>query len=128
VAEMEFSGLDEMILKLQQLGTKAARVENSALRAGAEELKETMSRNAPGPSEKPRQVHLKDHIQMSRVKQKEGSKAIEVGPGKESFYAQFLEFGTSKMSPKSFVQPSITESKDRVLKAMAEKLREGIGM
>ncbi|WP_232330826.1 HK97-gp10 family putative phage morphogenesis protein [Thermoactinomyces sp. CICC 10521] len=125
---MEFSGLDEMILKLQQLGTKAARVENSALRAGAEELQETMSRNAPGPSEKQRQVHLKDNIKMSRVKQKDYGKAIEVGPGKESFYAQFLEFGTSKMSPKSFIQPSVNEAAPRVTKAMAEKLREGIGL
>ncbi|MBA4543853.1 HK97 gp10 family phage protein [Thermoactinomyces daqus] len=127
MAEMEFTGMDEMIIKLQQLGARAARVENAALRAGAEELQKTMSRNAPGPSDKKRK-HLKENIQMSRVKQKDGVKAIEVGPGKESFYAQFLEFGTSKMSPHPFVGPSIDESAPRVTEAMAEKLRKGIGL
>lgn len=124
---MNFPGLDEMIVKLQQLGAKGARVENSALRAGAEELQETMSRNAPGPSDKHR-VHLKENIKMSRVKQKDGVKAIEVGPGKDSFYAQFLEFGTSRMSPRAFVEPSIVEAAPRVTKAMADPLRKGIGL
>lgn len=125
---MNWSGLDEMMLKLQQLGNRAARVENNALRAGAEELQKIMSQNAPGPSEKKRRIHLKDNIRMSRVKQKDGVKVIEVGPGRESFYAQFLEFGTSKMSPRPFVQPSVVESRQQVLKAMAEKLRQGIGL
>jgi HK97 gp10 family phage protein len=128
VADMKISGFDEMTRRLHQLGNRASRVENNALRAGAEELQETMSRNAPGPSDKQRRVHLKDNIQMGRVKQKEGAKVIEVGPGRESFYAQFLEFGTSKMSPKPFVEPSVVESRNRVLRAMAEKLRQGIGL
>ncbi|MBN2909156.1 HK97 gp10 family phage protein [Polycladomyces sp. WAk] len=127
MTDIDWSGVEEMLLNIQRLGQKVSRRENQALRAGAKELQETMARNAPGPSYKKR-VHLKDNIQMSNVKRKEYGKAIEVGPGKTSFYARFLEFGTSKMSPHPFVGPSIVESRERVLKAMADELRRGMGL
>jgi HK97 gp10 family phage protein len=128
MAEIDWSGVEEMLLNIQRLGQKVSRRENQALRAGAKELQETMARNAPGPSDKKRAVHLKDNIQMSRVKESEEGKVIEVGPGKTSFYARFLEFGTSKMPPHPFVGPSIVESRERVLKAMADELRRGMGL
>lgn len=123
---MKFEGIDEMLSKVRSLGDQGIRVENRALRAGAEELRETMARNAPGPSDKNKDVHLPENIKMSGIKNKDAGKAIEVGPGRESFYAIFLEFGTTKMSPKSFVEPSINESGNRVLLVMADELRNGL--
>ncbi|MBD1373716.1 HK97 gp10 family phage protein [Hazenella sp. IB182357] len=125
---MTWEGLDDMTSALQKLGARAARVENKALKSGAKELQETMARNAPGPSKKDKAVHLPDNIQVGRIQQKEYGKAAPVGPGKDAFYVQFLEFGTSKMSPKPFIESSVTDSQGRVIRAMADELRDGIGL
>ncbi|WP_416729201.1 HK97-gp10 family putative phage morphogenesis protein [Fictibacillus sp. JL2B1089] len=128
MADIELSGFEEMTRKLDELGRKAGRVENNALRAGAEVLQEVMSDNAPVDPNSEHDVHLKDNIQISKVKRKGGEKVIEVGPGEGSFYAMFLELGTSKMTPDPFVDRSIAQSKDKVIKAMADELRDGLGL
>lgn len=124
---MRVTGINEMMNRVRQLGERAKKVENNALKAGAEVLKDTMARNAPGPSNK-RRVHLKDNIVTSRVITRADGKAIRVGPGKDSFYAHFLEFGTTKMSPRPFVENSVVESDDEVLDAIASELRDGLGL
>jgi HK97 gp10 family phage protein len=128
MADIELSGFEEMTRKLEELGRRAGRVENNALRAGAEVLQEVMSDNAPVDPKSEHDVHLKDNIQMSKVKRKGGEKVIEVGPGEKSFYSIFLELGTSKMAPDPFVDRSISQSKDKVIKAMANELRDGLGL
>ncbi|SDY84697.1 HK97-gp10 family putative phage morphogenesis protein [Thermoactinomyces sp. DSM 45892] len=125
-SDMRFDGIGEMINNIRALGISTDRAENKAVRSGGEELRESMSHHAPGPSNKKREVHLPDNIQMGRVKKDERGKLVEVGPGRGSFYSYFLEFGTSKMSPYPFIGPSIDESKERVLKIMADELRDGI--
>ncbi len=128
MADIELSGFEEMTRKLEELGKKAGRVENNALRAGAEVLQEAMSENAPMDPKSRHNVHLQENIQMSKVKRKGGEKVIEVGPGEGSFYAMFLELGTSKMAPDPFIDRSISQSKAKVIKAMANELKDGLGL
>ncbi|MCS1351149.1 HK97-gp10 family putative phage morphogenesis protein [Mechercharimyces sp. CAU 1602] len=124
---MTFRGMQEMLDKLESIGQHAQRVENRALRAGGDVLKETMSRNAPGPSAR-HTKHLKDNIECSNVKVKKGMKLVEVGPAKEFFYGFFLETGTSKMPPHPFVGVSCDEAAGEVLDVMANEIRQGIGL
>lgn len=126
-ASMKVTGLREMVARAQKMGKQGEKAENQALKSGAEVLKNSMARNAPGPSHKQRK-HLKDNIQTTGIKRKQGEKVVEVGPGKESFYAHFLEFGTTKMTPRPFVEPSVNDAADRVLKAMTDELRRSLGL
>lgn len=125
MANIRVTGIDEMLRRLHQIGSQATKIENEALRAGAEVLKRTMEKNAPGPSQK-RRLHLIRNIQMSRVKYKKGEKVIEVGPGKDAFYAHFLEFGTTKMAARPFVEPSVYEAAEAVVGRITAVLRRGL--
>lgn len=124
---MRVSGLNEMAQRLRRLGDQASRSENEVLRAGAAPLQRTMSRNAPGPSKRRRQ-HLKDNIIIGPVRKRANEKVIQVGPGKDSFYSHFLEFGTTKMTPRPFVEPSVNEAGNDVLRAMAAQMRRELGL
>lgn len=124
MANIRVTGIDQMIHRLNQLGSGASRAENKALHAGADVLKATMERNAPGPSNKTGRPHLKDNIVKSRVKTQQGAKLIQVGPGKKTFWSIFLEFGTTKMTPQPFVERSVDESGQQVLRVMARTLRD----
>lgn len=126
-ANMKVTGLSEMVARAQKMGKQGERAENEALKSGAEVLKNTMARNAPGPSHKQR-VHLRDNIQTTRVKRKQGEKVVEVGPGKDAFYAHFLEFGTTKMTPRPFVEPSVSDAGDEVLRAITAELKRGLNL
>lgn len=127
MANIKVTGLGEMVSRAQKMGKQGEKAENEALKSGAEVLKNTMARNAPGPSHKQRK-HLQDNIQMTGVKRKQGEKTVEVGPGKDAFYAHFLEFGTTKMTPRPFVELSVHDSADRVLEAMTAELRRSLGL
>ncbi|SFT04099.1 HK97-gp10 family putative phage morphogenesis protein [Marininema halotolerans] len=124
---IEVTGIGEVIRRLEVLGDRAKAVESNAVLAGAKVLKETMSGNAPGPSQKQR-VHLQDNIQVGRVRTRGGMKVVLVGPGPGAFYAQFLEFGTSKMSPRPFIGRSADEANGEVVSEMAATLRRGLGL
>lgn len=130
MAELKLEGMDELLSKLQQIGEKASRVENKALRAGAEILQKAASDKAPKSGRmKP---HLKENIQMSNVKMKDGIKIIEVGPTRGSndkfFYGKFLEFGTSKMSARPYLYPAMVETKGQVQNAMRSVIKGALGI
>lgn len=122
---MSVTGMDELLLRLQSLGDGAKRVENRALRAGGQRLAEEMKRHVNVSSRN--EVHVRDDIQVSDVKTKGGVKLVEVGVGKATAWrAKFLEFGTSKMTPRPFVQPAVDTAKDEVLTAIRETIREAL--
>lgn len=124
MANIQVTGIDQMIRRLNQLGTGASRAENKALHAGADVLKATMERNAPGPSNKTGRPHLRDNIVKGRIRTQKGEKFIQVGPGKQTFWSVFLEFGTTKMAPQPFVERSVDEAGQQVLRVMARTLRD----
>ncbi len=109
--------MDELLARLQSMGNIASKVENTALRAGAEVLKDSISKKAPRSSLNKK--HLADHIGISSVKRREHIKIIEVGPKPDYFYGAFLEWGTSKMTAKPFMGPAADESQSGVNQAIA---------
>jgi HK97 gp10 family phage protein len=46
--------------------------------------------------------------------------------GFASFYAKFLERGTSRMAARPFMRPALDSSKDTLAKAIVNRLRKGI--
>lgn len=127
MANMKVQGMEELLANLQQLGTKAAKVENKALKEGGKIVAEAMRQNVNVSGKN--QKHIRDDIQVSNVKGKDGAKHVEVGPGKETNWrAKFLEFGTSKMSARPFMEPASAEAQDKVISKMTEVVKGGLGL
>jgi len=111
---------------LKSWGKKLTPAENRAIYAGAEIVRDNASRRAPRSSEA--KEHLADNIVISEPKQDENGKYVEVGPKAPFFYGKFLEYGTSKMSPRPFMGPAKAESKKQVLETIRQTLKEGLGL
>lgn len=127
---MELQGFDQLLKRIDELGRKGSRIENKALRAGAEVVQKESSKLAP--RRKIAKKHLADNIQISKVKKRDGTKFIEVGPQKgdnsEFFYGKFLEWGTSKMSPRPFLGPALASKKDEAMEVMRKSLKDDLGL
>lgn len=123
MANMELEGIENLITEVEKLGAKGARIENEALREAGEVVKEAIKQEAPQ-----RTGTLKKSIEVSRVKNRNGTKYVEVGPGKEGWYGKFLEFGTVKMKAKPFMAPGYEKSKEKAMEEIEKNLKEGLGL
>ncbi|MBS5955140.1 MAG: HK97 gp10 family phage protein [Paraclostridium bifermentans] len=127
MADIELEGVDEILNKLQQIGTNISRLENKALKNAAQPvLDDAKSSNAFND----RSGNLRKNLKISSIKSKEGMKYVLVGIDKSDnskiYYGKFLEFGTSKMSARPFMQPAYEKNKDNIQKNIAETLKEGL--
>jgi HK97 gp10 family phage protein len=122
---IELSGVDEILNKLQKIGVNVSRLENQALRNAAEPVLEDAKANAPIRTGK-----LKEGLKISGVKNRDGTKYVLVGIDKSDnskiFYGKFIEFGTSKMSPRPFLEPAYDKNKKEILERIKSTLKEGL--
>ena len=123
MANLELEGIENLIAEVEKLGAKGSRIENKALREAGEVMKEAIKQEAPRKT-----GTLKESIEVSGVKTKDGFKHVAVGPGKEGWYGKFLEFGTVKMKAKPFMAPGYERSKAGALEKISEELRKGLGL
>ncbi|AND85564.1 hypothetical protein GTH52_01065 [Clostridium tyrobutyricum] len=125
MANIELTGVDEILNKLQQIGANVGRLENKALKNAAEPVLEDAKANVPVRTGK-----LKKGLKITNVKKKEGIKYILVGVDKgdnsEIFYGKFIEFGTSKRAAHPFLQPAYEKNIDDIKGIIAETLKEGL--
>ena len=125
MADIELTGVDEILNKLQQMGINISRLENKALKNAAEPVLQDAKANVPVRTGK-----LKKGLKITNVKKKEGVKYILVGVDRgdnsEIFYEKFIEFGTSKMSARPFLQPAYEKNKDNIRKTIANTLNGGL--
>lgn len=125
MADIELTGVDEILNKLQQMGANISRLENKALKNAAEPVLRDAKANMPVRTGK-----LKKGLKITNVKKKQGVKYILVGVDRgdnsEIFYGKFIEFGTFKMSARSFLQPAYEKNKDNIQKTIANTLKEGL--
>ncbi|APM39872.1 HK97-gp10 family putative phage morphogenesis protein [Clostridium kluyveri] len=125
MADIELTGVDEILNKLQRIGANISRLENKALKNAAEPVLQDAKANVPVRTGK-----LKKGLKITNVKKKEGVKYILVGVDRgdnsEIFYGKFVEFGTSKMSARPFLQPAYEKNKDTIQKTIADTLKEGL--
>lgn len=127
MADIELTGVDEILNKLQQIGTNISRLENKALKNAAEPvLEDAKVTNAFND----RSGRLRKGLKISNIKNKEGMKYVLVGVDRSDnskiFYGKFLEFGTSKISARPFLQPAYEKNKDNIQQTIAKTLKEGL--
>ncbi|WP_338433274.1 HK97-gp10 family putative phage morphogenesis protein [Clostridium tyrobutyricum] len=127
MTDIELKGVDQILDKLNQMGANITRLENKALKNAAEPvLEDAKVTNAFND----RSGRLRKGLKISSVKKKEGVKYILVGVDKSDnskiFYGKFLEFGTSKISARPFLQPAYEKNKEEIQKTIAETLKEGL--
>lgn len=127
-SEVKLEGFDQLLENIQQLGDRASRVENQALRAGALKLQKAIAIRAPRSNES--NDHAADHIGISKVKLTNGIKTVSVGvertDNSKYFYMKFIEYGTSKMVARPFMAPAAAESQKDIVDAMANVLKGAI--
>jgi len=127
VANIELTGVDEILNKLQQIGANLGKLENKALKNAAEPvLEDAKATNAF----KNRSGKLRKGLKITNVKKKDGMKYILVGVDRGDnsavFYGKFIEFGTSKMPARPFLQPAYEKNKNNIKRTIAETLKEGL--
>lgn len=97
--------------------------ERKAILAGAKIIQGEIIKLAPE-----RTGNLKRNIIISEFKQDgDGGEYVEVGPEKKkAFYGAMLEFGTTKMKPRAFVEPAFISKRKEALEAMGEVMKGAI--
>ena len=123
MTRLETEGLEELINAVQRMGSEGRKIENKALKEAGAVMKEAIQNEAPVRTGK-----LKESITVSGVKTKDGVKYVEVGPGKDVYWGKFIEFGTVKLRAKPFMAPGYENAKERILSAIKEELRRGLGL
>lgn len=122
---MEMTGFDDLIQYFEETGDNAQKVEAEALKAGGEIIAD-YQRKGVNRSTKD-QPHIQDNIIVGRVYDgDEGSQLIVRPNGKVRWRAKFLEWGTSKMPPKPFIERSGDLGENEAYAAMLKKFEEVI--
>lgn len=126
MAEAELLGMEQLLVQLSRLGVHGKKIGKDAVQAGADVVKESMEENVNRSNKK--QPHTQDNIEV-KISKTDGEYNAKISPNKEvSWRAHFLEFGTSKMSAKPFIEKSLTDNKSKVNDAMMDTIRDGLGL
>lgn len=123
---IELLGEEQMLAAIRsKLSSGIAKLENQGLREGGEIFAEAQREKVAVSNVD--HVHIRDDIQVSPVRRKNGIRFVAIGPGKlTAWRAHFLEYGTKKMPARPFIYPSFHENKARVLALFADLYREGM--
>lgn len=126
MADVTVEGLDELLSKLELIPQKAESAFDEALNEAADnlikEMKQTNSfQDASGD--------LRKSIAKSNVKGTGTDKFIEIGPDKTTAWrAHFLEFGTSKMTAKPFIEPAHLKTRAQNKELIKKRIKEALGI
>lgn len=125
--DLDFSDIDKLQKRLDEMGRKGSILENKALLAGAEVINKEVVKNAPE-----RTGHAKKYLKVSKVSKEKGIKVVKVGISKgdnsEAFYLKFHEYGTSKMAARPFMRPAFQRKRKEALEKTHEVIKEGLGL
>lgn len=125
--DLDFSDIDKLQKRLDEMGRKGSILENKALIAGAEIINNEIVNNAPERTGK-----AKSLLKVSKVNKEKGIKVVKVGITKEdnseAFYLKFHEYGTSKMPARPFMRPAFENRKGEAFEVTHKIIKEGLGL
>lgn len=115
-SSIEFEGLDNLMIKLENIGDsrKINQTINKALKEGAEILKEQVEEEAPIDT-----GNLHDNIEITKIKTstKDG-KSISVKLGDDAWYGKFPELGAGNIEENPFMSRAYEQKKNEILNAI----------
>ena len=125
---LDFSCIEDLQKKLEEMGRKGSKLENEALLAGAEIINKEIIKNAPV-----RTGQAKKHLKISKVKKEKGIKIVKIGVNKgdnsKAFYLKFYEYGTSRgQIARPFMRPAFERKRKEALEATHKVIKEGLGL
>lgn len=124
MAEIELEGMEELLSKLEQIGTKTANsITKEALQKAGEFEASEMEKEAPK-----RTGDMAESIKVSNIKSKNGGKYVEISPDKEHFYYFFVEKGTKNMSANPFMARTFAKTKKEIQEIIKQALKRGLGL
>jgi HK97 gp10 family phage protein len=127
-SELRLTGMDELMKKLEALGTKSKKIESAALLAGGEVLKQGVQREIVSQG-LTRSWDMHDGMKVSDVKTSNGTKFVWVGDvDRVAIYSWYIEFGTPKMDANPFLSRSLVMYETETKAAMAKVIKEGLGL
>lgn len=129
MAKIELEGMQELIDKVNKLGSKGEVIKKHALDKAGNIVKESMEQKAPRSELAKR--HMADNIKVSDIEQENGVDFVKIGPNKgdnsEFFYSKFSEWGTSKIPAQHWAEKSVLENRKKINDVIKEELERGLG-
>lgn len=124
----EIKGLKEIIDKLNALPVKLEnKVVRKALRKGINEIRDlARSKVTVDTGNLKKSIITLGHREKGKTAFKVAVVKRKSKTSKDPYYAQFVEFGTSKMAAKPFLRPSLDEAENTVLEKTIEEIKKGI--
>jgi len=128
-ADLEVTGMQELVDRVKELGSKSSKVQNQALLKAAqpilnEAIKTTTFTDRTGK--------LRKGLKISRPKSKGDTKYVLIGIGKSDisviFYGKFHEFGTSKEAAHPFLSPAYLNHKQEAIEIIKAELKAALGL
>lgn len=128
MAKIELEGMQELIDKVNKLGSKGEAIKKKALNRAGELVKDSMEKNAPRSHKNKK--HMADNIKVSDIEKENGVDFVEIGPNKgdnsEFFYSKFTEWGTSKQPAQHWAENSVLENKRKLNAIISQELKRGL--
>ena len=128
MAKIELEGMQELIYKVNKLGSEGHKIKKTALEKSAAIVKESMEKKAPRSKESKR--HMADNIKVSEMENSNGVDYIKIGPDKgdisEFYYSKFTEWGTSKIPAQHWASKSVKENQKKINETIKGELERGL--
>jgi HK97 gp10 family phage protein len=128
MARITLEGMQELIDKVNKLGTQGESIKKMALNRASELVKDTMEKKIP--RSKLNKKHMSDNINTSELQTENGVDYVEIGPRRddnsEFFYSKFTEYGTTKQPAQHWAEKSVLENKKKIQEIIAEELEKGL--
>ncbi|ETA80642.1 HK97-gp10 family putative phage morphogenesis protein [Youngiibacter fragilis] len=129
MAKIELEGMQELIDRVNKLGSQGTEIKKKALDKAGSMVKSSMEEKAPR-SELTKK-HMADNIKVSEIESENGVDFVTIGPNKgdnsEFFYSKFTEWGTSKIPAQHWAENSVLENKKKINEVIKEELERGLG-
>ena len=128
MAKIELEGMQELIDRVNKLGTKGEVIKKITLMKAGTLVKNSMEKKATRSILNKK--HMADNIKMSDIEKENGVDYIKIGPNKgdnsEFFYSKFTEWGTSKIPAQHWAENSVLENKKEINEIIVEELKRGL--